>query len=83
MVALMAERLLGKPMEETITVEGIFSRLDKADSDKLGLELAAGVRSAVSDRIKNKFQVAAALVNLQGDLLGVNGDLNPWRCQTT
>ena len=55
MVASMAERLLGRPMEESITVEGIFVRLGRTDSDKLGTELAAAVRNAVSDCIKNKF----------------------------
>jgi cobalt-precorrin-5B (C1)-methyltransferase len=79
MVVSMAERLLGRPMEDTITVEGIFSRLNKADSEKLGDKLADAVRRAVSDRIKNKFQVASVLVNLQGDILGMSGDLSPWK----
>lgn len=83
MVVSMAEHSLGRPMEDAITVEGIFARLDKADSDKLGSKLADAVRQAVTNRIKNKFPVAAALVNLQGDLLGVSGDLSPWRDQTT
>ena len=78
-VRKLAEELLKKQMEETNTVEGIFARLCREESELLGNEVARRVREAVSERLAERFTIAAVLVNLRGDILGRSGDLSRWQ----
>jgi cobalt-precorrin-5B (C1)-methyltransferase len=79
MVSKLAEELLKKQMEEANTVEGIFARLCQEESELLGNEVARRVREAVSERLAERFTIAAVLVYLRGDILGRCGDLSRWQ----
>ena len=59
------------------TVEGIFQSLDKPAGERLGSALAAEVRRAIQAR--QPHPVAVALVNMNGDLLGADGEVSSWR----
>jgi cobalt-precorrin-5B (C1)-methyltransferase len=75
----LAGKLLGRTPGECATVEGIFGQLTDLERKKLAEGLAAAVRQAVFTRVLERFQVAVALVNMRGQLLGEDGDTALWR----
>jgi len=74
--ALAAKAGLTLPLESP-TVEGLFGSLDSESRQRLGRETAVAVLNAVRRRIAHP-PTAAALVNMQGELLGSDGDLSAW-----
>ena len=78
-VGRIAESALGRRVPESATVEGIFEPLEPAESLRLGNALAAAVRRAICERIGTEKPLAAALINMAGELLGTDGDLTPWK----
>ena len=67
------------PITEThTTVEGLFAALSEPFRKELGQTLAADIGKIVQSRISG-ISTAIALINMQGDLLGTDGDLQPWQ----
>ena len=62
---------------EFTTVDGIFESLDDLARRRLGAALAGAVRVAVQTRVPHP--VAVVLVNMNGDMLGEDGDVTPWQ----
>jgi cobalt-precorrin-5B (C1)-methyltransferase len=82
MVRRLAEVLIGRGVEASPTVEGLFTSLPASESRRVGDELAGLVVKAVSKRVKRRFPTPAVLVNMKGEFLGSHGDLSPWRRQS-
>lgn len=59
------------------TVDGIFEKLTAAARATLGSATAKAVGAAVCRRIPN-IPLAVALVNMRGELLGKDGNTQPW-----
>lgn len=78
-VAARAAALLGREVPATPTVEGVFAALPEADRQRLGCALAAEVRGAIIARLGVGREAAVVLVDMQGEILGQDGDLTPWR----
>jgi cobalt-precorrin-5B (C1)-methyltransferase len=78
-VARIAQKVLGRCMQESATVEGIFEALPPDETARLGNALASAVRQAVTARIGSAKNIAVALINMAGELLGTDGDLSPWK----
>ena len=78
-VEQLAVELFGKKPPASTTVEGIFTELATADRKKLALELSRRIRAAISDRINKKFDVAVALVDMQGGVTGHCGEIGLWK----
>jgi cobalt-precorrin-5B (C1)-methyltransferase len=77
-VLSLAQELLGKRPEESNTVDGIFNSLADTKRDLLGTELSKRIRDAVLDRTGHRFDVAVALVSIQGNFIGHYGSLDSW-----
>ena len=75
----LAERLLGRVPEESRTVEGLFQGLPVEESARLGNELARLVRLQVGSRLGEKAGTAVVLVDMQGEILGRDGDWTVWK----
>jgi cobalt-precorrin-5B (C1)-methyltransferase len=71
---ILAEKIHGMP-----TVEGLFSALSAEERQGLGDILAGRVRIAVSGRVGSHVETAAVLVNMRGEIIGVDGDLRRWK----
>lgn len=78
-VARIAESVLGRAVPQSATVEGIFEALDREETAALGNALASAVRKAITARIGLSADIAVALINMAGELLGTAGDLSPWK----
>ena len=78
-VARIAQAILGEPVPESTTVEGIFETLSSENSRRVGNALAAAVRGAIVARIGSDKGIAVALINMPGEILGTDGDLSPWK----
>ncbi len=74
-----AKAVAVRPVERANTVEGIFRALPAPERIALAEKCAAGIASAVSARFAFDVDVAVALVDMEGNLLGSNGELAPWR----
>lgn len=61
------------------TVEGIFSGLPDTGKKELGATLAGQIGHAIGCRVGESVAVAVVLVDMQGQWLGSDGDLQPWR----
>ena len=66
-------------MPDSVTVEGIFETSQPGQSARLGNALATEVSQAITARIGSAKGLGVALINLAGDILGVAGDLSPWK----
>lgn len=60
------------------TAEGLFAALPESSRKELGQTLAAEIGKIVQSRISG-ISPAIALINIQGELLGTDGDLQPWQ----
>lgn len=78
-VARLAAVVLEEPAPAGATVEGIFEALPPASRERLAAALAAEVGKAIRARLGGERELAVALINMAGDLLGTDGDLSPWR----
>jgi len=67
-----------RQLTEMSTVEGLFSALFEPERNELGEVLTDKIRIAVSERIGDNTEIAVVLVNMQGNILGSNGDLSRW-----
>ena len=79
LVAALAEGVLGPPRPAFATVEGILSGLPGPARVRLAEALAAAVRRAIALRVGAGTPLSVVLVNMQGDILGGDGDWSPWR----
>ena len=70
---MLVQRIQGIP-----TVEGLFSALFEPERNELGEVLTDKIRIAVSERIGDNTEISVVLVNMQGNILGSNGDLSRW-----
>jgi len=77
-VSALACDVLMRPMQETTTVEGLFSVLSLQEREELGDVLAEKIRKAIENRIGEKLEIAVALVNMRGERIGSSGDLKRW-----
>ncbi|MGZ3648455.1 MAG: cobalt-precorrin-5B (C(1))-methyltransferase CbiD [Syntrophales bacterium] len=77
-VSDLAANRVGRPMQEIPTVEGLFSTLAVKERIELGDTLAGRVRMAVVERVGSHIEIAAVLVNMRGEIIGVDGDLKRW-----
>jgi cobalt-precorrin-5B (C1)-methyltransferase len=77
-VAAMAEKLLGRALEPSETVEGIFDQLNDEETLALGQALAEAARRGAMEKAGGGFPVAVALVNMKLAPLGTAGDMAPW-----
>ena len=78
----LARDILERHLPESRTVEGIFNDLPGLERLKLADALAGRIRKAVSGRVLGRFEIAAVLVNMQGVLLGLDGDFQAWTWKT-
>ena len=78
-VARIGAELFGGSMPDSATVEGIFETCPPEQSARLGNALAAEVSQAIIARIGSAKGLSVALINLAGDILGVAGELSPWK----
>lgn len=77
-VAKLHGEILGRTAPDSATVEGLFEALDQNDKALLGDALAAKLAGAIQPRLP-QLEVSTVLVNMQGEILGSNGDLSAWR----
>ncbi|OPY86906.1 MAG: cobalt-precorrin-6A synthase [Syntrophaceae bacterium PtaU1.Bin231] len=78
-VARLAAEDLGRDFSDVPTVEGIFTSLPAIQKEKLGNLIAGRIRKAVADRLGGEATATVVLVDMKGDILGVAGDISPWR----
>ncbi|MHB9038076.1 MAG: cobalt-precorrin-5B (C(1))-methyltransferase CbiD [Armatimonadota bacterium] len=78
-VARLCEETLGVAPPESATVEGLFAALSPEDRKMLGDTLAARLRGAIYKRFESQIEVSTVLVNMQGEILGSDGDLSEWQ----
>lgn len=83
MVAALAQQIIGRSVGEPLTVEGLFTTLDKSARRAVADALAAQVRQTVTERIGGRFPVAVVLVDMVGAFLGTAGDISRWRQKST
>lgn len=77
-VIKMHAAILGRPAAEAPTVEGIFAALGAEEKRALGDPLAAAAQAAIRTRTHGRFEIAVALIDLGGNILGKAGDWAPW-----
>ncbi len=82
-VAELARELLGRKIENSPTVEGIFISLLLSEREILAQELAERIRRAIQAKVKNRFEIAVALVNMKEELIGSYGDMSLWDKRAT
>lgn len=78
-VARLATENLGRDFSEVSTVEGIFAILTGTQKKKLGNLIAGRVLHAVRNRLGEATMAAVVLVDMKGNILGMRGDIAPWR----
>jgi cobalt-precorrin-5B (C1)-methyltransferase len=77
-VLAMAEKVIGHAPSGSLTVEGVFRALTPTDRTRLAQYVAADIRRKISERVSHRFYVAVILVDLNGTLLGYDGDVAIW-----
>jgi hypothetical protein len=65
--------------ERYSTTEALFSELDRGGRSRLAEALGAAIARAVEEKIQAGIGVSVVLVNMNGDVLGIYGDLSPWK----
>ena len=78
-VLSVAEEVLGLKNSDSVTVEGIFTALEKSDRQRLGNELSKRIGEAIFNRVNKKFEISVAIVDMQGDIIGSSGKLALWK----
>lgn len=78
-VAELAEKILGRKIPESSTVEGIFEVLSQDEKLSIGNALSEKIQKAVQQRMGRSPTVSVAIINLAGDIIGSHGDTGPWK----
>jgi cobalt-precorrin-5B (C1)-methyltransferase len=78
-VKRLGEKIMGNPIPESQTVEGIFQALPEPECRDLAQALCSRIVSSVAKKLDPKQMAAAAIINMKGDLLGSAGDLSSWQ----
>ena len=78
-VSDLAKEAQGFIFQEVRTVEGIFALLQERNRKSLADQLSARIRDAIRSRVRERFHVATVLVNMKGEILGLDGDLSKWQ----
>jgi cobalt-precorrin-5B (C1)-methyltransferase len=78
-LAKVAEEVLGHPVPESSTAEGIFTALASPDKKRVADDLAGRIRAAAGERIHGHAEIAVLLVDMAGQTLGFDGELAPWQ----
>ncbi len=78
-VADVAARTLKRTVAGSGTVEGVFSLLEPREREQVGNVLAGMVRRAVGERVGRGVETAVVLVDMKGDIIGMEGDPKPWQ----
>ena len=73
------EGILGEPVEDLPTVEGLFAALPRQVRQTAACAVAEQVRAAVIRKTAGRFAVAVALIDMAENILGTAGDTTPWR----
>jgi hypothetical protein len=71
--------VLGRKPPDCSTTEGLFAALTADERARLANRVAKDVREAVCGRLGPGIGVAVVLVNMQGEWLGADGELTPWK----
>jgi len=77
-VCALARDVFTRPIQETATVEGLFSALSVPERKELGDILAEKICKAIGEHIGGRLEIAVVLVNMQGERIGSSGDLKRW-----
>lgn len=77
----VAAETLGALAPESDTVEGVFTALEPGARRRAGDALAERVASAIHAKVGGRFPVAAALVTMSGELLGMSAGAREWRAR--
>jgi len=78
-VLSVAEEVLELKGSDSPTVEGIFTALEKSDRKALANELGKRIGETIFKRINRKFDIAVALVDMQGEVIGHSGNVELWK----
>jgi len=78
-VSALAADLRGRDRPELPTVEGIFSACAAPERQQLGDGLAERIHDAVRRWTGGSMDTAVVLVDMQGEIIGSNGDLHRWK----
>lgn len=78
-VANLGAKIFKRPMVESVTVEGLFKALVSGESRMLADALSSEIRQCISRRLGRRPECAVALVNMDGDIIGSDGDLTQWQ----
>jgi cobalt-precorrin-5B (C1)-methyltransferase len=78
LVMQIGREALGRELEESRTVEGLLGQLREEERTRVSSEVAVHIRAAVFQRVKERFDCSAILVNLRGEELGRAGDVSTW-----
>ena len=65
--------------QEARTVEGIFALFQEKNRKTLADQLSARIRGRDQKSAEERFHVAIVLVNMKGEILGLDGDLSKWQ----
>jgi len=75
----LCPEVLGRPVPDSTTAEGVFAALAPPQKKTLADELAKRIRAAIMSRIGNRLPVAVYLIDMAGECLGTDGDYSPWQ----
>ncbi len=78
-VSGIAGEMFSETPDEQTTVEGVFASLDEEKKPVLACELAERVRCAITEKLEGRLDVAVALSDMAGGLLGCAGNVEAWR----
>jgi len=79
-VAALAADIFSRQVDEPNTVEGFFAALDANESELFARALSLRIRRAVAERLKwDRERVAVAITDMNGRMLGQDGDLTHWK----
>lgn len=78
-VARLVEEILQVTACESLTVEGLFASLAPEPRRKVADALSRRIRSAMQQHMGIHPRISVALINMNGDLLGADGELTPWK----
>lgn len=78
-INLTAKEVIGRELTEVVTAEGFFKELDKSQRKQLADTLAQKIQTAIAARLGwSQRNLAVALTDMQGDILGSAGDTELW-----
>ncbi len=78
-VAGLGEEIFNILMPASQTVEGIFQMLPAQKSKELAIALCSRISCCIAQQLHPTESLAVAIINMNGDILGSAGDLDPWR----